>query len=298
VEDQANQNIAEISIIVPIGKVQEIQGDFLKHLSDILSRGFEVLLIITPRDADFAKTRFGKILLDFPNTLRLFFFDFDNQGVARNIGLQLAKSTWIVFLDDDDCLELENLVELLRLSELDNSDVGVGAIRVLDAQTMKSKTHLMNKSASVIDNVGVFPAFTRMIYRKSFIQNSRFAELTMGEDQFFLLSIFSNHPKICVADLVIYEYKINTDGQVTKKLSSCIDLKISIELCLDIRHVDIRLTLFFIYRQFLSLLRFGFKGRIRSLFVLGIKILRKSFLHPLDSIYVIKQIFQLRTPLI
>jgi len=298
VEDQAKQDTAEISIIVPIGIVQEIQDDFLKHLDDILIRGFQVLLIITSRDADFAKKRFGKFLLDFPNTLRLFFFDFDNQGAARNIGLQLSKSKWIVFLDDDDCLELENLVELLRISDINNSDVGVGAIRVLDVQTMKSKTHLINKSASVIDSVGVFPAFTRMIYRKSFIQNSRFAELTMGEDQFFLLSIFSNHPKIFVTDLVIYEYKINTDGQVTKKLSSGIDLKISIELCLDIQPVDIRLTLFFIYRQFLSLRKFGFKGRIRSLFVLGIKILRKSFLHPLDSIYVIKRIFQLRTPLI
>jgi glycosyltransferase involved in cell wall biosynthesis len=137
-------------------------------------------------------------------------------GLARNLGLQNAKGTWVSFWDSDDIGDVKNLLEGIAILEASNSEVGIGNYQVslqgfdsFEAQ-MKSLP-VKNPLDSVIINPGIW----RMIFHRNLLVNCKFGQSRMGEDQVFLASTLTLSPKIWFFDFSIYTYFKGIPEQLT-----------------------------------------------------------------------------------
>lgn len=106
-------NMPDISIIIPVYKVEKYIQKCLQSLLNQTHKNFEVILIddgSPDQSIDIAKKLVGIderfIFLNKPN---------GGQASARNLGLQYAKGTYFSFLDSDDYFEPTFLEAILNV---------------------------------------------------------------------------------------------------------------------------------------------------------------------------------------
>ena len=158
----------------------------------------------------------------------------ENNGVsnARNIGMDLSSSKYVIFVDSDDTLEKSFLEEAYYLAEDNNLDIIIGGyneikndsiIRVRLSESglhiyendnidkfldklLTSKVNITNKE---IGDAPVGRIYTRLFKRDS-IGNLRFnTNIHMSEDTLFMIDYTYQVKRIGVVDRVWYNYFIN-----------------------------------------------------------------------------------------
>ena len=112
---------SKVSVIVPVYNVE----NYLKRCVDSLIRqslaGIEILLI-----DDGSTDRSGELCDELAGTdLRISVYHKENegQGIARNLGLQKATGTYVVFLDSDDYYDPDTCRALFELMEHTQADL-------------------------------------------------------------------------------------------------------------------------------------------------------------------------------
>lgn len=157
-----------------------------------------------------------------------------NGGVsnARNVGIDLASSKYLTFLDSDDTLEnnfLEEAFDLIQKYDLDLVVGGYNEIKngevykvrkCIDDFYVYDDNNLdlfMDKllSGKLMEgnkNIGNLPTgriYTR-IYKRSVLGDLRFnRELGMSEDTLFMIDLMSRVKRIGISSGVWYNYYIN-----------------------------------------------------------------------------------------
>ena len=109
------------SIIIPVFNVAEYLPQCLKSVSDQSFPDFEIIAINDGSTDDSLD-----VLLEFSrNESRILLFDRDNQGLSRtrNFGVSQAAGQYIVFLDSDDYLSPDALLEMKTLIQTHQLDV-------------------------------------------------------------------------------------------------------------------------------------------------------------------------------
>lgn len=115
-------NLPEISVIVPVYKVEEYLPQCIDSILAQTFTDFELLLV-----DDGSPDRCGEICEEYAGKdMRIRVFHQQNSGVsaARNIGLQHAKGTYIVFVDSDDWVSTDYLLHLYKSLP----DTGIGLV--------------------------------------------------------------------------------------------------------------------------------------------------------------------------
>ena len=115
-------NVPEISIIVPVYKVEEYLSQCIDSILVQTFTNFELLLV-----DDGSPDRCGEICESYASEdKRIRVFHQSNSGVsaARNVGLQHAKGVYIVFVDSDDWITPDYLLHLYEAMP----DIGVGLV--------------------------------------------------------------------------------------------------------------------------------------------------------------------------
>ena len=108
-------NLPEISVIVPVYKVEEYLPQCIDSILAQTFTDFELLLV-----DDGSPDRCGEICEEYAGKdTRIRVFHQQNSGVsaARNIGLQHAKGTYIVFVDSDDWVSTDYLLHFLQKTQ-------------------------------------------------------------------------------------------------------------------------------------------------------------------------------------
>ena len=157
-----------------------------------------------------------------------------NGGVsnARNVGIDLASSKYLTFLDSDDTLEnnfLEEAVDLIQKYDLDLVVGGYNEIKKgevykvrkciddfniyddnnLDLFMDKLLSGKLMESNKNIGNLPTGRIYTR-IYKRSVLDDLRFnRELGMSEDTLFMIDLMSRVKRIGISSGVWYNYYIN-----------------------------------------------------------------------------------------
>ena len=158
----------------------------------------------------------------------------NNNGVsnARNIGIEISNSKYITFIDADDTIENNFLLEAYELIEKNNLDIIIGGyneiknnnivrtrlslpgLHIYEGKTIdnffeKLLTSKTNESNKEIGDCPTGRIYTRLFKRTS-IGNLRFdTNIHMSEDTLFMIDYTYKAKRIGIVDRIWYNYYIN-----------------------------------------------------------------------------------------
>lgn len=215
-----------ISIIVP---VYNAENTLYRCVDSILQQTFtdwELLLI-----DDGSKDSSGDICDEYARKdSRIRVFHKENGGVssARNLGLDNAKGEWITFVDSDDFLNLEALLNMT--SVIGNSDLVLSSIREYDKVSYKDyivsniTTKNVEETAKWLDMLNYFivliTPYSKLL-KTSIINNHNLRfdiRFCSGEDSLFLYQYLYYVERVSCMDSISYNY-MDVKGLSIKLLS-------------------------------------------------------------------------------
>ncbi|OIU67690.1 glycosyltransferase family 2 protein [Rossellomorea aquimaris] len=133
-------------------------------------------------------------------------------GTPRNIGIELATTDYITFLDADDWLHPDGLKALYSILEETGDDYVAGKTIKME----KSGESIIGEFASVKERRGISPfdvphffyhmgPTARMVKRKLLIDHDiRFPEMRFGEDKVFFSDVFFNAAAVSTTVQPVY----------------------------------------------------------------------------------------------
>ncbi len=149
---------------------------------------------------------------------------------ARNLGLDIAQGTYVMFLDSDDEFKNNSTEKMLSLIEKNNVDLAIcnyETVKVDDAYlNEKYSSHgLKDKKDYLKEDILnkhslYYGAIWNKIFKLSIIKenNIRFKEnISLGEDTVFDCEYYKYVEKIFVTEDILYRYYINGDFSLTKQ---------------------------------------------------------------------------------
>jgi glycosyltransferase involved in cell wall biosynthesis len=204
-----------LSVIIPISKMAGRLQNFEHTLSNITRvKDIQVILIHDLQDLS-TGPEVKKIIESQPNTTITYIERFiGSPGGARNIGIDHVKGSWVNFVDSDDIYTPSNLIELLRSKEsLDYSAV------ISNYETVDSMTNIVSAQNHhrSLTKVALRPGIWRWTFNADFIHESRFSDLSMGEDQKFLYDFCKVNREILFFSESTYLYTTNQELQLTNQ---------------------------------------------------------------------------------
>lgn len=218
----------EISVIVPVYNKEKYIHTILRQLVDQSFDSYECLLI-----NDGSTDNSGLICDEFAKQDKRFkVIHTANGGVsnARNIGLDKAIGKYITFVDADDEIHNNFLLNLYNCIERNNVDLVVSSYKKF--WDYKNEINVVNypivnkvlKFANVLEtfayiqkNTGIFGCCCSKIFKKSLIENIRFDnKLRLAEDFDFYLKLYNKIESIYFDDKPYYYYRQEAEN------SSCL----------------------------------------------------------------------------
>ena len=233
-----NRTSTFVSVIVPAYNAEK----YIKRcLDSILSQqGIGEVIIVNDGSTDGTL----KILESYAKKdSKVKIINQDNQGVsvARNKGVEAAKSKYITFVDSDDWLEPNSFSKVANLIKKDDSDVVLtGFFDVYDYEWVKGvhgedavkgiekENKFRNKN---LDDLALLSPFNgkeahsdlfyvgggvrARFFRNNFIKTNNItfpADVHCYEDDVFLYKAFLNNPKISILNEPIYNYSNRLDS--------------------------------------------------------------------------------------
>lgn len=222
----------QLSVIVPITGPPSRINNLLSWLSEVNKFNGEVILVHDVSDSDtvklLAKTQ-SKIGNSF--NLKIIEGKFGSPGAARNAGKRIAESTWVAFWDCDDIPNVKNVDQLLESSTGDELDFLCGSFDVVDVSSQKSVTQHINSGNPTTDlkQIALNPGIWRFVFKRTSIESVFFLEISMAEDQDFLVDFNLTKRSGRYSHLITYSYYRGEQGQLTSTKSAFSDLEISIK---------------------------------------------------------------------
>lgn len=147
-------------------------------------------------------------------------------GVARNIGISLAKGKYLSFLDSDDIFDSEMLLQMLSVCELYGLDILITPFREiggfldvklgLKAPSIDAEVFNCYSIPSELFQITSPNAWTKM-FRKDFIlkYGIRFQEIKTCNDFFFTYSAMTVAEKISILNDSFVSYRRDAVGSIS-----------------------------------------------------------------------------------
>ncbi len=221
-----------LSVIVPVGT----SSHNFKNLKSWLGRAIEIgveAIIVIDTDDKYTISKLNEVLQDFPQA-RIVNSNQRNPGGSRNIGLSVASRNWVSFVDADDELVVNNLMNVLQMTIFNNKSIGVGQFYKVEmnSHTNKINENICNLQMKLLE-IPKYPGLWRFIFLKSRIKSSRFPDLLMAEDQIFLHRLNMQNNEIYFSDKIIYKYHVGGENQFTTSKLALNHLSDALKIMID-----------------------------------------------------------------
>lgn len=202
---------SKVSIIIPVYNVEQYIENMLLSLIKQNFKDWEAIII-----NDGSTDSSQRIIDNFASKdKRIKPFIKQNGGVssARNMGMELASSEYVVFYDPDDYIPKNALRNLYNKAKANNADMVVGVMEEINLGDhliyMHSQKLAKQKKISPIDEhfFGAWSVCNKM-FSLEFLRKHciKFENLSNAEDGVFTFEVLKNEPIISGCDTIAYNY--------------------------------------------------------------------------------------------
>jgi glycosyltransferase involved in cell wall biosynthesis len=206
-----------LTIVVPIRNMESRLSSVESWLREIPRTKIEVLFIVD----NSTDSTFGDLIRIKDTNEYLFMSvqngNFGGPGEARNVGLKSAQGQWVAFWDSDDKPNVENFISMVNKAEKSHKDFALGSWReCLITQNDTCNLKMVSGHQPTIGETIRNPGIWRWAFRRTQIQNHRFPNILMGEDQIFLANINLKWRQVYRDKEYVYTYVKGFSGQLTQ----------------------------------------------------------------------------------
>lgn len=206
----------KVSIIIPVYKVEKYLEECIESLLEQSYHNLEIILIDDespdecPRICDIYAKKYNRIKVIHK----------ENGGAAsaRNKGLEIATGAYISFVDSDDCVQQSYIKKLVSILEKNKADISVCSFSNMYKNREES---VQMEKPGVYSNQEYLERFLwdwkcgliwNKLFRAEILENVRFQEGHVIDDEFFTYKAVINAKKICVENQVLYKYRKRLSG--------------------------------------------------------------------------------------
>lgn len=208
----------KFSIIIPVYNVEKYIKKCIDSVINQEYQDFEIILV-----NDGSKDKSGEICNEYEKIdNRVTVIHEKNSGVstARNIGINNANGTYIIFLDSDDSLKEEALTKLNNIIE-ENRNIDCILFNMDNRLQNKiyKEDELTQLIIKLIITEKINPPWNK-IYKRSIIKEKNILfdnNIQIGEDLLFSITYFSYAKDVYVLNEELYNYTIDNDNSLTRK---------------------------------------------------------------------------------
>jgi len=212
-----------LSVVVPISGMAGRLDRMKQWIREIDLSCCEVVLVHDVRDTETTEELDAFFQEIRHQNLKLISGKWGNPGGPRNSGISVSTGDWIAFWDSDDTPCIENVVADIKSKN--SVDVHVGAFETIDSFSGRVTATMYSKT---VEDLYINPGIWRFVFKKSILEELRFPELSMGEDQVFLMRLKLNGRQIAFHREVFYKYFTGNSGQLTSQKRAIKDLSSTI----------------------------------------------------------------------
>ncbi len=230
----------EISVIVPVYNSEKYLKKCMESLFAQTFQDFEVICV-NDGSIDGSLAILQEYQKHFPEQLVVTTIENGGQANARNVGIDLAKGKYVMFVDSDDTIRYDMLEGMWKRVEEADSDMGVCEIqRVFEEKPSLLERHFqfdtamnITKVTTIYDHPEIICYLTGAPYAKlikrQFLNDYgiRFIKGYIYEDQVFTQTILSCNPTMVFTKEKYYEYLVRANSTMTSKKSRVADMFVS-----------------------------------------------------------------------
>lgn len=217
--DQQVEN-KRFSVIVAAYNVEDYIERALKSVVNQTLKNIEII-VINDCATDSTEEKILKFYNEYDNIVYIKHEKNKRLGAARNTGLSVAKGEYIIFLDGDDYLAEDNVLEridkLIGKDEIDVTYLGfkIEGDReelVLPTEEICTKTYKAAKDK--------YPNVWSKCWRRKYLEDLdlKFPEYRLYEDVLFNYKGIMKAKSFRVAEFVVHRYISGRKGSITTKI--------------------------------------------------------------------------------
>lgn len=223
-----------LSVIIPVYNVEKYLSDCVHSVTSQSLKSVEIILIDDGSTDSSAKI--ARELAQKDERIR--FYEQENRGLGavRNRGLDLARGTYITFVDSDDVVPADSYREMTNALELSGSDLAAGGVvrlrqngRLQDL-SWSQELHDRDYSTTLAQTPRLLRDFYtwNKVFNRAFLNQHgfRFREGVLFEDQPVIAEVLAAANSIEVLQKVTYHWRLRGDGtSLTSDMFSVRDIE-------------------------------------------------------------------------
>lgn len=225
-------NISCLSLISVIIPVYNSSSYLLDCLNSVLNQSYYNLEIILIDDCSTDDSL--SLLNSMIDSRILLIKNSENMGVSycRNLGLDVCSGDYVLFIDSDDIISSDFILNLYRSLLSSSSDISASNICVYDVLTHNHfypfekfcDSFLLEGDAlwSSYLSLDLSIAVWGKLYKRSLISNLRFIPSDINEDFVFSFELFKRCSRLVIVNSSIYTYHVGISNSL-KGQSFCLD---------------------------------------------------------------------------
>ena len=215
--------MSKVSIIIP----NYNNASFIKKsIESIINQTYKntQIIIVDDGSTDNSKEVINRIIEKNASKEIIFLKQYNSNGaIARNRGLEFANGKYVFFLDSDDYMAEDNVLEKM-INDIKENDLLIGNYNIIDFQDSIIKKYQLNNDDII--NVSdcykysmISPVPSNKLFKKDIIDknNIYFSNVRIGQDLNFYLKYLSCCRNIITVNYNIYNYRMVNTG-VTKSV--------------------------------------------------------------------------------
>lgn len=208
VHNYSEENRNDLDIIIPVYNVAQHVSECVDSiLGQKTKYRFRIILV-----EDGSTDGSDKIIKKYEQSPQVKIISQNNQGLsgARNTGLEIVNSSYVMFVDSDDRMPSGSLDNLLDLAFRVDADLVEGSYSEFsDGHILKKFIHKDTDKANTNSLYGY--AWGKLIKTDYFL-NLQFPVGYLFEDTIFTFILYNLVNKVVTTSYIVYEYRINQNG--------------------------------------------------------------------------------------